>query len=262
MDLSRAYTAFDNEGEGLGLVRITPRTPNIDRLLDADTVLASQFANSTVFLDNIAKINTSLGEGVVNFGIKKGYTMCSTRLDRVSINTMFSYHEVDGVPRLTPTFFPGGRDADGIQRPEATHYNLTWTPPPGMKVYFACRVQWAGGTFIVNTSLFFAKSTSVEQEHQGYWKLPLSNQFNDGRLCLGDEEGRIRGTSIVDAFQKAVAAFERSNWNTHQAPDLLCTKQVFLFDPESLQPIHPEAPNDWIRWSRRVNHPQMGESVP
>lgn len=83
-----------------------------------------------------------------------------------------------------------------------------------------------------------------------FYRLPLHNIFDDGRICMGDSY-TVQGATLHERFNNALAHFEASPWNTHIAQAHENTQALFSF---SLKGEQLPIPDDWHKQCTAVNN--------
>jgi hypothetical protein len=167
--------------------------------------LLQQAANKTgTPLRNVFKI----GGGLPVHMLASGDPVYAVRLPFLRLNTSWGMDENSAEPVLVPKFVPG---------PGTVEHQFDWVPMPGCAAYFVTRL----GT---DPYLSFISPGGPGREGNFFsYRLPLSNLFDDGRICMGDgwsssdclieyEAGRI---SAEQYLEQALAHFSGARWNSH-----------------------------------------------
>ncbi len=178
--------------------------------------------------------------------------LIGTRLTQLKLNSHFLLFEGSLVP-----LWAGG----GLSLP----MTCTWVPPDDCQLYFGVKAKVlavAEGAVAVqkwklHEAYFFAKSVSAG----GFFKLPLPNLFNDGRICMGNSLGAAYANVTLEGLLKALLAhLSESPWGTDMSPDTLRTRQLFRFHPSTLTNIAIEG--EWHANCQRVNRIELETLVP
>lgn len=99
------------------------------------------------------------------------------------------------------------------------------------------------------------------------WRLPLSNLYNDCKLCHGAYPGRQ--ACVVEALAAALFQFENSYWNSDLYVDATAeirsaTSKMFRFKAEgkgfSQEPIFSGDEN-WTKWCQKIGSQFIAENT-
>lgn len=171
-------------------------------------------------------------------------TLIGTQLLQLKINSHFLL--VDG--SLEPRWAGG---------PGALAMTCTWVPPSDCQLFFAIKAKPYERKWKLHEGYFFTKSLIAG----GFFKLPLPNLFEDGRICLGNSLGSVSLNDTLEGLLKGVLNhFTESPWGTDMTPDMGLTKRLFRFNPSTLINVAPEG--EWHAACRRVNRLELETLVP
>ncbi len=179
-------------------------------------------------------------------------TLIGTQLTQLKLNSHFGLFDGNLVP-----FWGGG----GMSLP----MTCTWVPPDDCQLYFGVKAKAsaiAEGAVAVrkwklHEAYFFAKSASVG----GFFKLPLPNLFNDGRICMGNSLGTAQHNATLEGLLKGLLAhLSESPWGTDMLPDAVNSRRLFRFHPSTLTNVAIEG--EWHANCQRVNRIELETLVP
>lgn len=226
MDPNQPFYCFWKD---VGLVRLTPQV-----LGGADVALQALANNISARTYNAFKVN----DLPVKLITKREQVVCCLKLRELPIKTTFSLLEGKMVPEFT-------NNRDFLQG------DKIWTPPESMKLHFCVRCQFQ--PWKAMEIYFFAQHT----DDGSTYKLPLPNQYGDGRLCLGDNLGRLSGATLPELLAKVLDLLKNSTWNTDQLPDMAKAKAMFKWNPASGEVVHET--EDWTELCTPLNTVAMQE---
>lgn len=213
-------------GEGGYLITMKP-------LANVDQIIKSTVANMPTLAPSVCELNGK----PVRLAVASGYSVAGVQLDNLRIRT---FYKLEGNV-LLPVFTAGG---------DAIEMTCTWTPPGHLKMNAAVSAKHDGMDWV--SQHYFMFGTSAYDP--GFWKLPLPNSFEDGRMCLG-RDYLPKDKTLVGLLAKIVDHLHSSHWNTDIAPDYNLTKALFRFDPSTLANAAPTRP--WTEVARKVNRVEM-----
>lgn len=72
----------------------------------------------------------------------------------------------------------------------------------------------------------------VHDDHRGVYKLPMSNMFGQGLLCM-EVPGAVRGESLQQMAEKLLSAFIASSFSADMPPDQTEARSVFRYRYEN-----------------------------
>lgn len=206
------------------------------RIAGHEALLAQAQADNPVKTANAFKC----GDFIVNVTQKRQYWVASIQLKKLPMRTTFDIIDDNLVPVFHPEL--------GVARV------LTWNVPDNMKLYFAAKI-FNQPQYAVELSVLFATHSS----QGGFFQPPLSNLYDDGRICLGNEIGRVRKPVFQEIMDEAIKTLHNSNWNSDLIDSGRRGPEMFKFDPRTLEP--KPAPRNWHDICRRVSHPIMSEVI-
>ncbi len=259
MDFSKPYYLFDNESPN-GLLRIEPV---IRRVVNSDDALRACQTDIAIRIPAAFDVNNNLGLKPVGLSVKKEYTIACCRITKVKLDTYFVLVPTEGpVPAFFTPCFAQSPEAMGLPRQESVRLNLSWQIPNDMVMFFAAKMNFNGSGWKPSIPLFFGRAVNPRnQEEQGFFRLPLPNQYGDGKMCLGDAERHIADPSLQGAFQKELDLFCNSTWNTDAAPIIANTRAVFQFNASDMTQRNGVGPNWWLRNCTKGNHIHYAEAA-
>ena len=132
--------------------------------------------------------------------------------------------------------------------------SMRWTAPEGMRLFMAVKAspdeearKWRH-----IESYFFAKSDAADRA--GFYRIPLPNLYADGRICLGrNYDGSA--ANLIGVLKKSLAQLNESSWNTDLIPVMDRCRELFRFNPSTLQSLPPVGP--WENSCTRINRVEM-----
>ncbi len=141
----------------------------------------------------------------------------------------------DGV--MVPDFKGGNADPEFV---------LNWTPPDSMRLYLLMNF---GLPLKVDVQFLVA----VDKDGR-FYRLPLSNLYEDARLCHGAYENV--GSTLIDAVSKAWVQFHKSRWQSDLAnrgnESVAYSKKLFRFKPLEPEGFEQIKVDGWEALSTRV----------
>lgn len=181
--------------------------------------------------------------------VRKEHVLASVQIDKLSIKTHFQAFGIVLAPVFKPVVV-GGAD-------QAIVTTCNWTAPSDMLLYLAVKaVPRPDGKYKVDESYLFACSKAYQD---GFYRLPLSNVYTDGRICLGNSWA-YSGPSVQGCLQAALKQLTESPWNSDLLPEAAKVRKIFTFDPVTLasNPIE----GDWRDGCHRVSRVEMEALYP
>jgi hypothetical protein len=125
-----------------------------------------------------------------------------------------------------------------------------WQAPPSMELFFAIVCVGPPKEFsaqYINQSYLFARHTSPKK-YGGLFKLPLSNLYDDGKLCLGESIKEVRASNYAATMDRAITILNNSNWNADlYPPNVEISKSLFRFNPTDMTQIPVDEPT-WPKY--------------
>lgn len=236
MDLSKDNFVLGEDGR-IG------KLPRVQWLSNANELVKKLTEDASVKINSAMKIN----DYEVDLVADRTGTVMTVELRRLVLNTQFILRE----DRLVPNF---ATDANSIGM------NAVWLLPPTMKLWFTIKAAKVEGDSrrAITLPMLYATSSTGDSEKLGFWKLPLSNQYGDGRLCLGEAGTSFRSKYITDVMAKAIELLDTATWNQDQRPNMDAAHRLFRFIPGTLACAPPTV--DWYSHCTRVSHKQMSEA--
>ena len=188
---------------------IVRRTVTEQEIAVPDNLLAQINKDVNIPLHGLVAIDQWGELGLMVSGAKLHYATVPAR--RIILRTGF-----DLVDKAEKIFVPNFASSD-------PQMELEWTPPEGMTVLILMVLQQhANGEFSVPKAFLYA----LDEKGQ-YWKLPLSNIYDDGAIC----EGRpiLKLPTMVAAVLDVLQTFDHSRWNRDLWQDKNMTQAMFRF---------------------------------
>lgn len=232
MDMTKTNYFLDRDG---AIYRVGPA----QRLGYGTEDLLAQFAQSRAIRLRSAAVIDGHEAGFV---VKTNYIVIHTLLRRLVLRADFRM--LDGEV-ISPSF---ATNANSI------NIAPQWKPPSGMRLHFATKVVDTLDGYMAESSTLFAQSTNTGRT--GTYMLPISNMYEDGRICLGREPTPKRETAL-EVFADQLNRLYTSPWNSDLAPNLVNTAQVFRFSLATIDQLPPA--NEWETYCRRVSSPIITE---
>lgn len=166
------------------------------------------------------------GERTIRLNCKQGYIVMSCPIAQLNLKTTFSIRNGFLVPEF-------------IVDPSFLSLNLPWPVPPTMKMYFAVKAQpnqWRPA----HACLF------VRIEGQpGSFRMPISNTYADGRICLGRSYGDMREPTLQGVMEKSLTLLDNASWNADLMEDgwsMNSTRELFKFKADDRTPVYYPTP--------------------
>lgn len=176
----------------------------------------------------------------VDLSIKRNQTLAYCTLKKLPLATRFAVQNGHYVP-----VFVGNDSATFM-------LNISWVPPTDMRIKFGFDIALDEDNRLrVNQAFLFATSTA----RQGYFKLPLPNLYDDGKICIGEAGLNARGDTIQELFEKQLRLLEVSTWNNDLISGADYASRVFQFTLDNCQTI--QLP--WVDYCRLVSRPELTE---
>lgn len=215
--------------DGTKYVRITATPIEV-----GDNLAQHLTVNAARKMHNLRIVGGNYG-GVGMAMLKNGVSLFSIRITRLPMRAFFNIE--NGV--MVPVF----------DNHEATPLELSWTPPKDMQLIYAITVIESPITLTHS----FGEHYLVAMDPTGQmYRLPLSNVFDDGKLCHGMKAVNLK--TAWDVVQSCLDTFEKSSWNDHLYKDATpekrqLTKDLFQFEPKDndFKQLEPKKP--WTRLS-------------
>lgn len=150
--------------------------------------------------------------------ISKKYINYIARITTLPLNTWFGFAQTGSETWICPGF--------NDDRQDLAQMKLSWKVPDAIRLYFVMNLV-AGSTKDV---LFFLPVIVNGQVR----KLPLSNTYNEGRVCMGQFYVN-RLNNLLPIFLRAVRHMENSTWNADLLTDEITTRasRLFRWSPEN-----------------------------
>lgn len=146
--------------------------------------------------------------------------------------------------------------------PNSVEFALRWPVPDSMRLHFAAECVRAGGMWKVSEPILFATHVPTVN---GFWRLPLPNMYDDGKICLGrDPSTHQADPSLHLMLTKVLAKLAETRWGVDLPPNLTNSQAMFRFNMYDHSPIYYSG--EWSALCRkgehtgRVNHPLMEEA--
>lgn len=220
------------------------------RVSDAESVLTQLSGEMAIELHKVFPVSISDKVISADFMVRRNSCVARLKLNFLSIKTTYSVTEKFMCPEFQPT-----ENTQGFIFRECQ-----WVPPATMNLFFAIKMIADGAKFCVENAVLFAKHSTLP----GFWKLPLPNQYADGRICLGNTLHETRCPSRAELVQKIAQLLDTSIWNTDQMPTMSSSRAMFRFNPSTNETLPPDLPrgSDWPSYCIAVNNPIMGEAIP
>ncbi len=126
---------------------------------------------------------------------------------------------------------------------------LAWKPPEQMQVLILMVVQChKDSDFSVPKAYLYAQ----DEEKRQYWKLPLSNIFEDGGICEGRNISHhpTMMSAVIDMLQ----TFDRSRWNRDLWMDKEATQAMFRFQSNGEKEFNqlPPMGKNWTKLCTKI----------
>ncbi len=215
------------------------RQPPASRLNCPDPVLREFCTRTGTRVEGISVIDGT----VVNAAFKEGECVVWQRINKINLKTTFSITGEVLVPQFSV-------NTNFIER------SLVWNTPNDMSLYFAVHMMKSGHAWDSTQAIFFA----VKNGTPGYYRLPLSNLYDDGRICLGRNWPDGIAHYAIDGYEAALRKFQVNSWNADIMPAMEHCHRLFRFNPSNN--LQLPTPYNWQDYCRRVNHAQMAEVHP
>ena len=161
----------------------------------------------------------SLGPNVISISMSKTEMIAVTKIEKLGLTSCFEL----GADKMLHPVFIAKQDAKSQKMPVIS---AEWVVPPSMTLVFAARIY-----DFAKAKLFTAPDASCYlmafDSGKRAWRLPLPNLYDDCAICMGSFEGS--GTTIQEAFAKALSQFVKSDWNSDLLGDNKQTNATKLF---------------------------------
>lgn len=210
----------------------------------SEKVFETFAANSTKRLQGAF----SVGDLPCSLAITGEKMVASFILNSLSMKTTFAVE--NGV--MTPVFLPRSNT-------NAVFAEAVWYTPGNMQLTFAMEIHRLKPTFATKDVCLFARDVGFGGK-PGFFRLPLPNHFEDGRLCLGDTLANLRGNTVAELCSKVLDLLKNSAWNSDQLPDMAKAKGMFRFSPADNTTV--PTPHPWTQFCTSVSLPCMSEVYP
>lgn len=154
------------------------------------------------------------------------------------------------MPILVPVF-------QKTEKAEAT--SCVWEVPESCRLFHVVYVTLTKGANHALSYNGYLVAMSTDRRDKTCWRLPLTNVFEDGRLCYGNDglprlENKLLPGVLANMLHVRLL---ESNWNTDllrtNGGDLSRTQKVFQFDPKSLLSVN-EAAQAWRDGSSSISN--------
>lgn len=171
-----------------------------------------------------------------------GHVYLTTEIKRIPLRAPFKLSGKEGEQFLIPVF---------DSKTEET-LSLEWKELAGMTLLFLqmCKVEPSASVPRTWTSVkawLFAADNNNR-----HFKLPLPNIYDDCRVCEGDWQRYA--SSAQESVTRALAQFEKSEWNADLWRDPAASQKMFRFMPkkEGFDQMPPQA-SDWTQLCVKVS---------
>jgi hypothetical protein len=176
--------------------------------------------------------------------VNGGHAYLATRLSSVRLRTFFSVNP-DGI--ASPVF-------TNAHDRSAVHLDLTWTPPPDMRLHLGLVATMPGedgAPYVFGDAYFYVTKTGTP----GFFRLPLPNVYEDSRVCMGRGMERAEEPTLAGLLARARAHFLASSWNSDLIHLIDTSRAFFSFRlADNNAPVYPD---DWATLAPRVSHPSF-----
>lgn len=208
-----------------------------EREVIMDMAIINRFAQDTPLKTThlISSGILSEGQPIGNIGmcLRKNSVAFTVRMGVLPMRAAFTM--ADGV--MVPDFKGGNADPEFV---------LNWTPPDSMRLYLLMNF---GLPLKVDVQFLVA----VDKDGR-FYRLPLSNLYEDARLCHGAYENV--GSTLIDAVSKAWVQFHKSRWQSDLAnrgnESVAYSKKLFRFKPLEPEGFEQIKVDGWEALSTRV----------
>jgi hypothetical protein len=112
-------------------------------------------------------------------------------------------------------------------------FSLNWVPVDSMRLVslFAIGRQGASVPSASQISSHPMWLFAMSKDNR-YWKLPLGNIHDDGKICLGSGANTV-GNSVQEAVSNTLEHFEHAEWNADLWRNASNTMRMFRFMPKN-----------------------------
>lgn len=206
--------------------------PNFDEIVRQQVASERRLVKSAFVMEDGKTADVAVGSAD---------SLCCTKLAGLRLDTWYS--QVG--EHLVPTFSTSGM-----------RLTLEWEAPADMELRFASDCSYSGRLWRMGECFLFAR----KQNTPGFFRLPLCNIFEDGRVCMGDlVRGNITGSTLAECFKNAIESFSNTYWNGEIASNQANVRRMFRWDSSRKQ-VAPEA--NWNSYCAAISRVEMEELCP
>ncbi len=217
MEGNRYYIAEENGVAGIWRQAPPVRVQGVEKLLESVAMNMGCAVNGAF----------SCGDRLVRLNCKNGYVVMSCPIRQLNLKTTFSVRNGFLVPELNS------------ENEDFLDLNLPWLVPPGIKLYFA--VKALPNLWRPQHACLFARIDG----QQGNFRLPISNTYGDGRVCLGRTYDANRCNSLQELMALSLNLLDNSSWNSDLYEEgwrIASTHEMFKFKAETREPVYSANP--------------------
>jgi hypothetical protein len=219
-----------------GTVKVVTKT---EQEICLDTTIMAKFSADLALKSSLLMSAGILPEvpGLGNIGIcmRKASITFTVRMAALPMRCAFVMKE--GI--MVPNFKRGNEDKE---------FSLTWEPPASMRLYLVMN-------FLVPMKLDVQFLLAMDPNGRHY-RLPLSNLYEDARLCHGDYD--YNGSTLIDCVSKAWLQFHKSRWQsdlvdrgTDSSGNSMKLFRYKPLEPSGFEQLKPTG--DWETLSTRIS---------
>jgi hypothetical protein len=169
--------------------------------------------------------------------LRNNETILGTKINELRLTTNYGYKD----NYLYPAF---------QESTDTMKLTAIWQTPPTMELFFAIVCVGPPKEFsaqYINQAYLFARHTSPKK-YTGLYKLPLSNLYDDSKLCLGEAIKSVQASNYAKTMERAITILNDSNWNSDlYPPNVAVDKSLFRFSPNDMAQIPLEDTN-WTKY--------------
>ena len=181
----------------------------------------------------------------MSFCLRNNETILATRLKQLTLTTNYLYKD--------NFLYPCFGEASGFVKLTAI-----WQVPENMQLFFALVCVGPPKEFTnqyINQCYLFARHTN-QKKYPGYFKLQLSNMYEDGKICMGERIKGVKCTDYGKTMQRALDILHGADWNSDLTPrDFDLGKNLFRFTPDEMATIHVD--DNWTKYCVKCSHPYI-----
>jgi hypothetical protein len=222
---------------------------HIEAEVNLESTIMSRFATDVAYKSNCLVSAGILPEtpGLGNIGIcmRKSNVVFTVRMAYLPFRTAFTMK--NGF--MVPDFKKGDADPEFV---------LNWVPPESMRLYLVTNFIYP-----MQPDVQFLIAMDTAGRH---YRLPLSNLFEDSKLCHG--EYTMGGSTLIDMVSRAWAQFHKSRWQSHLADrgtdSAANSQRLFRFkalEPEGFEQVPLDKGITWESLSTRVSVAFISENI-